>query len=719
MVERLLKDEDADVRAAAVQALAALRGADAPTLMRHYLDDPEPCVAITAAVALADSGDEADARVAEATLKRLIEDPRDATARARQDVAAALARVKTPRFRPLLVPLMHDSNLDVACEAIRSAGSMEPIDLLFVPGLIALLGHRVLKPVARAALLRYGDDAVGALIHFLNDEREAIWVRRHIPATLALFPGHRSMNALVKALDDRDGFLRYKVVAAIGTLRRNHPELTVRKETVEALVLKECSRYCEHLTLRYNVVQHEAQAQRSLLVHALDDKLERTLDRIYRLLGLIYPWTDVAAARYTIEHSDGRARAGALEYMDNLLGGALRKRVMPLIEGSPMAERVRFANLILKSRPRDLADTLAQLVYDSDPVVAAAAIHFVERRRLWSLADDLEYARTHDPAADGYVSEAASWALAARAPENAERDLWSEALPAVELADRLRAIPLFDFVSVDELFRIAGAGRLVRYDRGRQLYHEGTQGQEVQFLLEGSVCLSGQDAAPCDIHAPAALMLENVLEGSPLRHTIHTVDRAICLTLGGGELLTMLSDNVVLAQGLFRMLLDTPNARQWRTVYTPPPTAEPATPRSAPLEPLEKVLLLRQNPLLARATVNQLLDLATITREVTLTTDTVLFTETDPPALYHVLKGEVRLEHDAAGPLVAGPGSTIGVLETLAGVSVGRRATVTREGQAICLDRDELFDVLADHIDLLQGLFSGLLQANSPNRTTT
>jgi hypothetical protein len=28
------------------------------------------------------------------------------------------------------------------------------------------------------------------------------------------------------------------------------------------------------------------------------------------------------------------------------------------------------------------------------------------------------------------------------------------------------------------------------------------------------------------------------------------------------------------------------------------------------------------------------------------------------------------------------------------------------------LDRDELFDVLADHIDLLQGLFSGLLQAN-------
>ena len=37
---------------------------------------------------------------------------------------------------------------------------------------------------------------------------------------------------------------------------------------------------------------------------------------------------------------------------------------------------------------------------------------------------------------------------------------------------------------------------------------------------------------------------------------------------------------------------------------------------------------------------------------------------------------------------------------------------MTRDGQALRLDHDELFDVLADHIDLLQGLFSGLLQAN-------
>jgi CRP-like cAMP-binding protein len=287
-----------------------------------------------------------------------------------------------------------------------------------------------------------------------------------------------------------------------------------------------------------------------------------------------------------------------------------------------------------------------------------------------------------------------------------------EPLPAVELANRARKIELFDFVSVDELFRIAGSGRQVRHEGGRALYSEGAQAEEVQFLLEGSVHVSGGEGAPYDLAAPAALAFEEMLEGSPLRHTICAVDRAICLTLSRDQFLTMLSDNIVLAQGFFRMLLDTPKARQWRTVYTPPHTAAD-TSRSLPLLPLEKVLLLRQNPLLRRATVSQLLDLAAITREVSLVAGSVLFSETDQPAIYHVLRGEVRLEAaHAAAVRIAGPGSTIGVSETLAGVSLGRRATVTVAGQALRLDHEELFDVLADHIDLLQGLFSGLLQAN-------
>ena len=53
LAERMLKDPHPEVRAAAVRALSATRGEHLSGLMRPYLDDRDPRVAVTAAVALA------------------------------------------------------------------------------------------------------------------------------------------------------------------------------------------------------------------------------------------------------------------------------------------------------------------------------------------------------------------------------------------------------------------------------------------------------------------------------------------------------------------------------------------------------------------------------------------------------------------------------------------------------------------------------------------
>ena len=49
------------------------------------------------------------------------------------------------------------------------------------------------------------------------------------------------------------------------------------------------------------------------------------------------------------------------EYLDNLMSGALRKRVVPIVEDSPIEEKVRRGNVFLKSQP-DKAMPLAKVV---------------------------------------------------------------------------------------------------------------------------------------------------------------------------------------------------------------------------------------------------------------------------------------------------------------------------------------------------------------------
>lgn len=704
-VARLIEDEDPGVRSAAMRALAALRKDEADALLHQYLDDPAPRVAVAAAVVLASSSDPDARTAAAATFERLAGDRREATADSRRDVAAGLAHVADPALHGLLAQLILDPDVEVAREAIRSARALGTRDPIFVPALCALLSHRLLKRDARAAIVGYGADAVPVLAHLLADRDEHTWVRRHIPATLAMLPTQASMDVLAGTLHDADGFVRFKAIEAIEVLRRQDPTLRFDASGVDGLVLRETAAFCTYLTLRHNILRADASTPRSLLVRALDDKLVRILDRIYRLLGLIYPWKDIADARFTIEHGTGRLRAGALEYLDTLLRGPVRARVMPLIDDAPLDDKVRHANLVLKTRPRDVPETLAQLIHDDDPVLAAVAIHSVEQRGLWAeLGDDVEYALAHRPVSDWYVFEAASWALAARRVGARRKTLWLEPLPAVELADRLRAVPLFDFVSVDELFRLARAGRQIGHEVGHYVYQKGASADAVQFLLDGIVRLSG-DADAHELHAPAALAFEALVEGRPLATAIQAVDRVVCLRIDGREFLAMLSDSTEMTQGLFRMLLEGRHSAPATGLR--PPAADDDGP-SAVVRSIETARLLRRHPLLAHASIDQLMALAAVGEETPFHAGDMLVGQFDRPPLFHVLRGQVRLETDHATFELAGAGSTVFVEQALAGVSPGRRAMAASDGVALRIDRDVLFSALADNGGLLQGLFSGV-----------
>ena len=82
---------------------------------------------------------------------------------------------------------------------------------------------------------------------------------------------------------------------------------------------------------------------------------------------------------------------------------------------------------------------------------------------------------------------------------------------------------------------------------------------------------------------------------------------------------------------------------------------------------MDQALLLRQHPLLGRATASQLLALVGAAREVPLVQGQVLFEADAVPALYLVLEGALLLKAADGVAVPVGSGSTVGVAETLAG----------------------------------------------------
>lgn len=71
---------------------------------------------------------------------------------------------------------------------------------------------------------------------------------------------------------------------------------------------------------------------RASLLELLERRLEAGLERIFGLLGLKYPQRDVAVAYEGLLSQKHEAQANAIDFLDNMLTGSLKRRLLPIIE---------------------------------------------------------------------------------------------------------------------------------------------------------------------------------------------------------------------------------------------------------------------------------------------------------------------------------------------------------------------------------------------------
>jgi CRP-like cAMP-binding protein len=107
-----------------------------------------------------------------------------------------------------------------------------------------------------------------------------------------------------------------------------------------------------------------------------------------------------------------------------------------------------------------------------------------------------------------------------------------------------------------------------------------------------------------------------------------------------------------------------------------------------------------------------MLHLASIASEVQANEGGTLLTESDPSAVWVMLAGRAVLESVGSGEVVAiEAGDVVGIYDTLAGTPIGRRARVVGAVRALCIEREDLFDLFGQRPELLRQMLRALLRA--------
>jgi AAA family ATP:ADP antiporter len=316
------RDSSAALRPAVAYALAF--APEATGLARRLLEDPSWRVAESVLEAARDRRELIRA-VTPAWLEAAAADPRPERRR-----LAALAAGLHPDGPDVLPALLADPDPSVAERACLSAGLLQ--ERAYVEPLLQRLSEPRVRGAAAKALAAFGPGIVGTLSDVIADENAPVALRRQAPRVLKLIPHQRSVDALLEGLRQGNLEIRTAVLRALNRLRAAAPQLDFGGESLTRHILNDVRHYYElNAALLPFRDRKDRRTAAGLLAQTLEDRLQHTLERLFRLLGLRYPPRAIRAA-YRAVQAGGQEHSTAIEFLDNILEHDLKRSLLPLLD---------------------------------------------------------------------------------------------------------------------------------------------------------------------------------------------------------------------------------------------------------------------------------------------------------------------------------------------------------------------------------------------------
>jgi AAA family ATP:ADP antiporter len=490
-VEKMLGDDSVEVRAEALQYVVVHTGRDPLELLKTATDVPAHCLQSAVVTYLARYGDPDYSAAAPFILQTMLSAAGPEGVPSRREAARALGTIPAPsELHPELFKVLRDENAEVVEQALLSAGRIRAGE--FLPLMVEKLAQPRLLGAARAALAQYGEQAVGTLQDRLNDPSVPLAARKQIPSVLARIATRSSVAVLANSVVQSNPELRYEVIKALNKVRTRDPALLQSGPNIRDLLDSELIGYYRSFQILAVLDRQEDRLpseSETLLASALRERMTQEFERLFRLLGLLYPARDIHNACVGLMSDRPQLRANSLEVLEHLLAPDLYRRLAAGVDpDSTPAERLDFARRLCRTGVNSRIEALRILLHFEDDWLRTCAVHAIGQGRLGELSDDLQRV---PHLSNPVLSETWEWATARLAAV----EPWKGArmLTTVEKVDLLRRAAIFRHVPTPGLTRVAAIANEVDFAPRQVLYEENSPADSMFFMLQGEVELARLD----------------------------------------------------------------------------------------------------------------------------------------------------------------------------------------------------------------------------------
>jgi ATP:ADP antiporter, AAA family len=392
-VEQLMRDPNLSVRTEALLFLAQHTNIDPLSRIQDLGDFEDFSISAATAAFLGRSENGNGHEAARLILEGMINERGPSGSRARLE-SAKLIHLLPSSFAMYLSRLLEDEDPEVLRESVRTAAIHKKRQ--FVPPLITLLGNPEVRAVASEALLQFGENIQGSLGDHLSDPEVSLDVKREIPELLVAVAKRNARDPLMANLLQNDSILRFRIISSLNKLNELYPDLELDAQTIEVVLASELMSHYRSYQIMNTMDGH---LDKESFRVPLQKSIQNELERIFRLLKMLYPHQDLESAFVGLQSGQKNEHDFALEFIENTVKPPIRRLVVPLVDAEiGLPERVELANRILHSKIESKDDALQVLVETSDPWLKSCAAHVIGIRGLKQFQKEVdEWATDPDP----------------------------------------------------------------------------------------------------------------------------------------------------------------------------------------------------------------------------------------------------------------------------------------------------------------------------------
>ncbi|MCK0145118.1 hypothetical protein MWU78_05615 [Arenibacter sp. F26102] len=307
-------------------------------------------------------------------------------------ILETIGNAKVEKFYEVLYAHLNLENAQTINTAILAAS--KTLDKQFINVIISKLSGKDTRKSAIEALFFYGEPIIDILFEGLRRDTIDQDDTAYVVKVIGKFTSQKAINTLIKLTEDMEHTVKIEAIEALKHLKWKYPHLKIKDRFIVDKILDECHLYQSTLSVIHTqiVLQYkknpekleskEENEARNGLIHLLELRLDRQLQRIFQFLGIKYPPQDVDPILNAILKGKEEQRIHAIEFLDNILDIQLKKELIPVAESIIQAGAISEENLKnLNVKVLSESESYLALLKRKDIKLKLAVLYLIEKTR--------------------------------------------------------------------------------------------------------------------------------------------------------------------------------------------------------------------------------------------------------------------------------------------------------------------------------------------------